>query len=108
MTHLYFSQRAGLSPYPNGLPLEGITDLFVRIYDQLRQDGYFDEALDGDSTSMWINSRVPDKPLAVSIARSRTSPNSRAMLISWVDPGLLPYSGHGRHRRLGSPLRVVL
>jgi hypothetical protein len=58
--------------------------------------------------AMWINFRVPDKSPAVSIARSGTNPNSLAMLISGVDPGLLPYSGHGRRCRLGSPPRVVL
>jgi hypothetical protein len=51
---------------------------------------------------------TPDKPPAVSIARRRTNRTSRAMLIFWVDPGLLPYSGHDRRRRLGSPRRVVL
>lgn len=44
MTHQYYSQRAGLSPHPNGLPLKDVVQLFVRVYDQLREEGYFDEA----------------------------------------------------------------
>src|ERR1700690_3123463 len=45
ISHRYFSQRAGLNPYPNGLALKDVVILFVRVYDQLRQEGYFDEAL---------------------------------------------------------------
>ena len=44
MTHLYYSQRTGTSPNPNGLPLTDTVDLFQRVYLQLSQDGYFDEA----------------------------------------------------------------
>lgn len=44
MAHSYYSQRAGLGPHPNGLPLRDIVDLFVRAYNLLRCDGYFDEA----------------------------------------------------------------
>ncbi len=44
MTHKYFSQRTGVNPNLKGLPLEELIGLFVRVYDQLQQDGYFDEA----------------------------------------------------------------
>lgn len=44
MTHTYYSQRKGTNPNSAGLPLLDIADLFSRVYDQLRQDGYFDEA----------------------------------------------------------------
>ena len=44
MTHKYFSERAGLHPHPNGLALQGVIGLFVRVYDQLCEDGYFTEA----------------------------------------------------------------
>lgn len=45
MTHTYYSKRSGLGPYPNGLPLKDIVELFVRIFDQMREEGYFHEAL---------------------------------------------------------------
>lgn len=44
MTHKYYSQRAGTNPYLEGLELGDLTGLFIRIFDQLRHDGYFDEA----------------------------------------------------------------
>lgn len=44
VTHRYFSQRTGVNPNLRGLPLADLTGLFVRVYDQLCQDGYFDEA----------------------------------------------------------------
>ena len=45
MAHRYYSQRKGSNPNMAGLPLKEIVDLFARLYDQLREDGYFDEAL---------------------------------------------------------------
>lgn len=45
MTHKYFSQRAGTNPNANGLPLRDICGLFEKVFDQLRGDGFFDEAL---------------------------------------------------------------
>lgn len=44
MNHSYYSQRKGTNPNPTGLPIEDIANMFVRIYDQLREDGFFDEA----------------------------------------------------------------
>ena len=44
MAHKYFSQRTGTNPNPKGLPLSDLLDLFGRVYGQLREDGYFDEA----------------------------------------------------------------
>jgi hypothetical protein len=44
MAHKYFSQRTGVNPNLKGLPLEELIGLFVRVYDQLQQDGYFVEA----------------------------------------------------------------
>jgi hypothetical protein len=44
MAHRYFSQRTGTNPNPDGLPLKETVELFLRVYDQLREDGYFDEA----------------------------------------------------------------
>ncbi|MDR6582899.1 hypothetical protein HBH1_01167 [Herbaspirillum sp. BH-1] len=44
-SHKYYSERLGLNPNANGLPLLDICGLFLRIYELLRTDGYFDEAL---------------------------------------------------------------
>ena len=44
MPHTYFSQRTGKNPNPDGLPLGDLLDLFERVYQQLRADGYFHEA----------------------------------------------------------------
>lgn len=44
VTHKYFSQRTGSNPNIKGLPLSDIIGLFVRAFDLLRQDDYFDEA----------------------------------------------------------------
>jgi hypothetical protein len=48
VTHNYYSHRKGTNPNLAGLPLSEIVDLFVRVYEQLRQDGYFDEAFGFD------------------------------------------------------------
>lgn len=44
MPRQYYSHRTGTNPNLKGLPLEDVMDLFVRIYGQLKIDGYFDEA----------------------------------------------------------------
>ncbi|HVX04003.1 MAG TPA: hypothetical protein VHA71_02670 [Rhodanobacteraceae bacterium] len=44
MTHVYYSQRQGTNPNLDGLPLADILRLFQRVFQQLRTDGYFDEA----------------------------------------------------------------
>lgn len=44
MSHTYYSQRKGTNPNLSGLPLPDVVDLFIRIFDQLREDGYFHEA----------------------------------------------------------------
>ena len=44
MSHRYYSQRKGTNPNLAGLPLEDIVELFVRVFDQLSEDGYFSEA----------------------------------------------------------------
>ena len=40
----YYSQRAGLNPNAGGLPLSEINDLFLRVYKQFQEGGYFTEA----------------------------------------------------------------
>lgn len=44
MAHKYFSQRTGSNPNLKGLPLAVLVGLFVKLFELLRQDGYFDEA----------------------------------------------------------------
>lgn len=58
MAHSYYSQRAGTNPNLKGLPLGDIVDLFVRVFDQLQEDGYFSEAFGFSCTDM---DHVPGK-----------------------------------------------
>ena len=44
MAHTYYSQRTGSNPNPDGLPLEDIIDMFIKVYEQLEEAGYFSEA----------------------------------------------------------------
>ena len=44
MPHQTYSLRKGTNPNIRGLPLKQILGLFVRLFTQLRTDGYFDEA----------------------------------------------------------------
>lgn len=44
MKNKYYSQRMGVNPNSKGLPLPDVKDLFVRVFDQLSEDGYFHEA----------------------------------------------------------------
>ncbi len=44
MAHSYYSQRKGTNPNQSGLPLKDIIDLYIRVYDQMSEGGYFSEA----------------------------------------------------------------
>jgi len=44
MSRQYYSQRNGTNPNMKGLPLDDVIELFIRVFNQLRSDGYFDEA----------------------------------------------------------------
>ena len=44
MTHMYYSQRTGINPNLNGLSLEDTMDLFLSVFAELEEDGYFHEA----------------------------------------------------------------
>lgn len=44
MSRVYYSQRKGTNPNLKGLPLSEVIGLFVRLYQQMRVDGYFDES----------------------------------------------------------------
>lgn len=48
MAHTYYSQRTGVNENLKGLPLEEVIELFVRIFNQLSDNGYFSEALGYD------------------------------------------------------------
>lgn len=58
MAHSYYSQRSGTNPNLQGLPLGDVVDLFVRVFEQLREDGYFSEAFGFSCTDM---DHVPGK-----------------------------------------------
>ena len=62
MSHTYYSQRTGTNPNLNGLPLKDTIALFLRVFAQMEEDGYFHEAF-----GFWcvdaghIKGRIPDK-----------------------------------------------
>lgn len=66
MGHLYYSQRAGSHPNPNGLRFSDIVDLFKRVYSQLDEDGYFTEAFGFECVDAgWVEGAVRDAGLEV-------------------------------------------
>lgn len=44
MARSYYSLRKGLNKNKDGLPLEDLKELFLRVYSALLKDGYFDES----------------------------------------------------------------
>ena len=44
MAHRYYSQRKGTNPNLRGLPLADVIDLFVQVFEQLQDEGFFSEA----------------------------------------------------------------
>ena len=69
MARAYYSQRTGANPHPNGLPLRNIVQLFIGAYDQLKSDGYFDEAfgfLCVDAGE--VKGNIPDVDMAILLA----------------------------------------
>lgn len=66
MVHKFYSHRSGSNPNLKGLPLKDFVGLFERIFDQLHQGGYFDEAfgfycVDAD----YISGKVKDVELEI-------------------------------------------
>ena len=60
----YYSVRSGLNPNAQGLPLADVVDLFVRVFKQLRQAGYFDQAFGFECVDLGdVPGSVPDVPL---------------------------------------------
>ena len=69
MARSYYSQRTGSNPNLNGLPLSDVVELFVRVYDQLRSDGYFDEAFGFSCVDAGeIQGRIHDIDLEILLA----------------------------------------
>lgn len=44
MTKAYYSTRAGLNPNVAGFPLIDVIEGFIRVFDRMQEDGYFDQA----------------------------------------------------------------
>jgi hypothetical protein len=66
VTHAYYSRRKGTNPNQEGLPLHDIVELFVRVYDELRTEGYFDEAFGYDCVDQGhIDGKVKDVGLRI-------------------------------------------
>jgi hypothetical protein len=66
MSHSYYSQRTGVGPHPNGLPLKDVINLFVRVFDQLSEDGYFHEAFGYECVDAgFVPGTVRDPDLAI-------------------------------------------
>ncbi len=69
MAHSYYSQRSGLNPHPNGLPLKDVINLFVRVYDQFDDGGYFAEAFGSECVDAGlIPGKVRDVDLEIFLA----------------------------------------
>ena len=66
MNKPYYSQRVGSHPYPDGLPLGNIIDLFMRVYAQFEADGYFTQAFGYECTdSGFVSGEVKDVGLEI-------------------------------------------
>ena len=75
MKHSYYSQRTGSNPHATGLPLADVVGLFVRVYDRLRSDGYFDEAFGFSCVDEGhVPGRVRDVDLEMLLAARGESP----------------------------------
>jgi hypothetical protein len=70
MTHVYYSQRTGSNPHPDGLSLSDTLDLFKRSYIQLEREGYFTEALGYDCVDVadHIGGEIKDIDLEILLA----------------------------------------
>jgi len=69
MNHLYYSQRVGTGPNPKGLPLSDIESLFERVYLQLEEDGYFNEAFGFQCVDAgYVEGKIRDIALEILLA----------------------------------------
>ncbi len=61
-----YSLRTGVNPHPNGLPLNEVVGLFVRVFNELRTDGYFHEAFGFQCVDAGeVDGKVRDIQLAI-------------------------------------------
>lgn len=66
MPHQYYSQRSGSNPNLDGLPLQDVVNLFVRVYEQLREEGFFHEAFGYECVDAgFISGKVKDIDLEI-------------------------------------------
>lgn len=65
MKHTFYSQRNGLSRHPQGLPLRKFVDLFARLYQQLEEAGYFQEAFGKDCTDGFLSGNIVDPEMDI-------------------------------------------
>jgi hypothetical protein len=66
MAHAYYSQRHGTNPNLDGLPLRDVIGLFERVFGQMRDDGYFDEAFGYECVDAGeVNGKVRDIELEI-------------------------------------------
>jgi len=69
MTHSYYSQRKGSNPNKEGLPLCDMTNIFVRVYLQMTEEGYFTEAFGFNCVDLgYCPGKVRDIDLAILLA----------------------------------------
>lgn len=66
MSHTYYSQRKGTNPNLSGLPLTDVVDIFIRVLNQLVEDGYFHEAFGYECVDAgYVEGNVRDIPLEI-------------------------------------------
>jgi hypothetical protein len=68
VTHTYYSIRSGKTQSPKGLGLEDIKTLFLRVFNNLCADGYFDESFGYTCTDIdHVSGKVKDVELEIII-----------------------------------------
>ena len=66
MKHRYYSIRTGKNPNVNGLPFDQFKDVFLRLYQNLRGTGYFDEYLGWSCVDMGdVSGKISDVELEI-------------------------------------------
>jgi hypothetical protein len=73
MTHTYYSHRTGSNPNLSGLPLSDVVKLFVRVYDAMCNEGYFQEAFGVDCTDGPVAGKILDVELAILLSIRKKS-----------------------------------
>jgi hypothetical protein len=64
--HTYYSHRTGSNPNLRGLPLFDVIELFLRVFDQLKNDGYFSEAFGYECVDAgYVHGEIQDIELKV-------------------------------------------